>query len=168
MTTRAAPWYRQRWPWLLIMGPAVVVVASLATFWLAASTDDGVIAEDYYKRGLLVNKELDRVAKAAELGLSGVLRVAPDGAATFDLEGVSGAATAPGSVRVVIVHPTRAGQDRTAVLTRGPGGTYVGTIAPAPQGRALVTVEGDGWRLPMATAGAGLAEVRLGAPRKAP
>ena len=46
MTTLSipVPWYRQRWPWLLFAGPAIVVVASFATLWLAASSDDGVIA----------------------------------------------------------------------------------------------------------------------------
>ena len=60
------PWYRQRWPWLLFAGPAIVVVASFATLWLAASSDDGVIADDYYKRGLLINREIDRTARAIE------------------------------------------------------------------------------------------------------
>ena len=62
------PWYRQRWPWLLIAGPAIVVVASLVTAWLAASTDDGVIADDYYKRGLLINQELERTRAARPCG----------------------------------------------------------------------------------------------------
>ena len=25
------PWYRQRWPWLLMLGPMVVVVAGIST-----------------------------------------------------------------------------------------------------------------------------------------
>ena len=56
-TVRPGPvaWYRERWPWLLIAGPAIVVLASFTTLWLAAASDDGVIADDYYKRGLLIN-----------------------------------------------------------------------------------------------------------------
>jgi uncharacterized protein len=162
MTGAAVPWYRQRWPWLLIAGPAIVVVASFVTFWIAASTDDGVIADDYYKRGLLVNRDLEREARAAALGISGMLRVAPDGAATLELTG----GAAPATLRLLLAHPTRSGQDRAVVLTRGPGGVYVGTIAPPPAGRVLVTVEGDGWRLPTAQAGGLPVEVRVGAARK--
>jgi len=162
-----APWYRQRWPWLLIAGPATVVVAALFTAWLAASTDDGVIADDYYKRGLLVNKEIERAARADALNLSAVLRVAPDGAARLELDGLTDAAAAPSAVRVLIAHPTRAGRDRTVVLTRGPGGTYVGTIAPRPEGRWLVTVETEAWRLPTGAVGDGRGAVRLGAGRPA-
>lgn len=167
MTAELAPWYRQRWPWLLIAGPAFVVVASFATLWIAASTDDGVVADDYYRRGLLINKELDREARAGALGLSGVLRVAPDGAATFELAGFADPAKAPATVKLVLAHPTRAGQDRAVVLTRGPAGLYVGTIERPPAGRVLVSVEGDGWRLPTAHATAGLAEIRVGTARGA-
>ena len=52
---------RERWPWLLMAGPAIVVVAGFVTLYIAVSTDDGVIAEDYYKRGLLINRALARV-----------------------------------------------------------------------------------------------------------
>ena len=51
--TPAPPWYRQRWPWLLMAGPAIVVAASMVTLWLAATTDDAIVADDYYKRGLV-------------------------------------------------------------------------------------------------------------------
>src|SRR5438309_2026759 len=54
----ALPWYRERWPWLLFSGPFVVVIASLASAWLAVRSDDGVVARDYYKRGLLINRTL--------------------------------------------------------------------------------------------------------------
>ena len=63
------PWYRQRWPWLLMAGPALVVVASLYSGWLAVTSDDGVVADDYYKRGLSINRRLERVDRAAALKL---------------------------------------------------------------------------------------------------
>ena len=77
------------------------------------------------------------------------------------------AASAPAAVRVLVMHPTRAGADRAATLTRGPGGVYVGTIAPPPAGRWLVAVETDAWRLPTVQVAGGLDEVRLGAARTA-
>ncbi len=32
---RTQPWYREPWPWILMAGPATVVVAGLITAWLA-------------------------------------------------------------------------------------------------------------------------------------
>jgi len=106
------PWYRQRWPWLLIAGPAIVVIAALFTAWLAAATDDGVIADDYYKRGLLINKEIDRTSRAEAMHLAAVLRVDADGAATLAMTGFTDPAAAPTAVRVLVTHPTRAGHRR--------------------------------------------------------
>ena len=41
------PWYRYRWPWLLMIGPAIVVVAGAVTTALAIRTTDGLVADDY-------------------------------------------------------------------------------------------------------------------------
>lgn len=160
----AKPWYRQLWPWLLIAGPAAAVAGGMVTLWLAVATDDGVIVDDYYKRGLLVNRDLERVRRAEAMNLGAVLSVAPDGALRLALTGADTLAPAP-AVRVRLAHATRAGMDRTATLARGVDGRYAGSVAPVPPGRWLVTVETDQWRLPVAEVGGALAEVRLGAAR---
>lgn len=45
-------WWREPMMWLVLGGPAVVVVAGIATFVIAASNPDPLIARDYYSRGL--------------------------------------------------------------------------------------------------------------------
>ncbi len=47
--TAAAPWWRHGLVWMVIGGPAVVVVASIATFLVAASSPDPVVAHDSYR-----------------------------------------------------------------------------------------------------------------------
>ncbi|MCC7269385.1 MAG: FixH family protein, partial [Rhodocyclaceae bacterium] len=63
------PWYAHRWPWLLMAGPAVVVVAGIVTAWIAATTSDGLVADDYYKQGLAINQRLARQDAAAAMQL---------------------------------------------------------------------------------------------------
>jgi len=63
-------WWRHGHVWLVIAGPAAVVVASLATAWVAANGQDPVVAEDYYRRGLEMNKTL-AAEKAALPALQG-------------------------------------------------------------------------------------------------
>ena len=58
--TAPRPWYREPWPWILMAGPAVVVVAGFFTLWLAVSTSDGLVVEDYYKQGLAINRVFAR------------------------------------------------------------------------------------------------------------
>ncbi len=160
----AKPWYRNRWPWLLIAGPAIVVVAGFATAWLAWSTDDGVVADDYYRRGLVINKEIERGKRGVALGISAVLEVAPDGAMRLRLAGTTDAPPPP-AVRAKLTHATRTGWDRDTTLTRGADGVYRGGMAPLPPGRWLVAVETDAWRLPTVEVSGVVGEVRLGAAR---
>jgi hypothetical protein len=65
----APPWYRQRWPWLLMLGPALVLVAGGFTAWLAVTRQDAMVVDDYYKQGKAINQDLrrDRVASALRL-----------------------------------------------------------------------------------------------------
>ncbi|HEX9302250.1 MAG TPA: FixH family protein [Casimicrobiaceae bacterium] len=162
--TDGEAWYRQLWPWLLIAGPAIVVVAALATAWIAAATDDGVIADDYYKRGLMINKELDRTARADAMALGAVLHVAPDGAVRLEMSGFAKGA-APDAVTLTLVHPTRAGQDRGLTLKRDAEGAYIGTLVAPVQGRWHVAIDADAWRLVGAVTQGDLTEVRIGMAR---
>jgi uncharacterized protein len=52
------PWWKYGYVWLVIAGPAVVVVAAVVTAWLAMRSPDPVLAEDYYRRGVEINKTL--------------------------------------------------------------------------------------------------------------
>lgn len=52
----SSPWWRHGHVWLVIAGPAVVVVAATVTAWIAVHGADPVLAEDYYRRGLQLGK----------------------------------------------------------------------------------------------------------------
>jgi uncharacterized protein len=55
----SAPWWKFGHVWLVISGPAIVVVAGFATLWLAIARPDPVVAEDYYRQGIEINKTLE-------------------------------------------------------------------------------------------------------------
>ena len=57
------PWWRYGYVWMVIGGPAVVVVAGFYTLWLAISMPDPVLTEDYYQQGIDINKTLDGPSK---------------------------------------------------------------------------------------------------------
>ncbi len=52
------PWWKFGHVWLVIAGPAIVVVASFITFYLAITRSDPVLDEDYYQKGLHINQTL--------------------------------------------------------------------------------------------------------------
>ena len=115
MDKPSAPWYRHRWPWLLMLGPVAVLVAGFITMWISFSGADALVVDDYYKQGKAINQDLRRDRVAAELGLTASLRY--DAASGRLLGKVSGwsqaveatkAAQAVGEapLKVLLVHPT--------------------------------------------------------------
>jgi hypothetical protein len=56
----SGPWWRYPLVWMVVAGPAAVVVAGFATLWLAIRTPDPVVAGDYYRRGMEINQTLAR------------------------------------------------------------------------------------------------------------
>lgn len=57
-TPPARAWWKFGHVWLVIAGPAVVVVASFITLYIAVTRGDPVLDEDYYRKGLQINQTL--------------------------------------------------------------------------------------------------------------
>jgi hypothetical protein len=67
-----APWWTFGYVWLVIAGPAAVVVAGIATVWLTLAFPEQLVAEDYYRQGMDINKTLaTRRAQALAPALQG-------------------------------------------------------------------------------------------------
>jgi hypothetical protein len=58
LTTDTQPWWRYGYVWFILAGPAAVIVAGFITLVIAIRMPDPVLAEDYYRRGLNINKTL--------------------------------------------------------------------------------------------------------------
>ncbi|MGE8320033.1 MAG: FixH family protein [Comamonas sp.] len=58
------PWWKFLSVWLLLSGPALVVVAGVATAWIAARGQDPVIDDNYYQNGLNINQRLAQPQKS--------------------------------------------------------------------------------------------------------
>jgi len=137
------PWYRQPWPWLLMSGPAAVLVAGAVTLWIAAATADGLVAEDYYKQGLGINRILAREDAAGRLGISAEMSL-DRGSIVIRLKG-----DAPEALFVHLAHATRAGHDQRLRLVRTQAGVYQTRLEPLPAGRWHVVIEDPSgtWRI---------------------
>ena len=141
------PWYREPWPWIIMAGPAAVVVAGVVTAWIAFSGADGLVADDYYKQGLAINKVLAREQRAAELGLAAKARWdASSGALELALDARAGTVLPP-AVRLRLVHPTRSGHDKVVELASVAPGRYAGTLKLDTAGQWRAQVETAEWRL---------------------
>ena len=70
-TPQAQPWWKFGHVWMLIAGPAIVVVAGFVTLWLAMSRPDPVVAEDYYRRGVEINKTMAQPEQSLAPAIAG-------------------------------------------------------------------------------------------------
>ena len=140
MTTK--PWYRERWPWILMAGPMAVIAAGTATAVIAFTGADGIVADDYYKRGLAINRTLAREAKADALGLSADVHLEA-GKVWARIEARE---RLPERIQLTFSHPTRAGEDRVVFLARMPDGSYEAPLAGLANGRWRLILETPAWR----------------------
>ena len=51
-------WYREPWLLLVFGGPLLVILACIATIYLAITHPDPVVSKDYYREGVRINARL--------------------------------------------------------------------------------------------------------------
>ena len=146
-TADLRPWYREPWPWILAAGPFIVVVAGIYTAWLAVISNDGLVTEDYYRKGLSANQTIARSELASKLGLVAGVRIAGD-TLSVRMRASDKSFMMPPTLAVTISHPTRAGLDQFRVLA-GKGDLYSGEVRLPAAGHWLVLLEDERktWRL---------------------
>ena len=141
------PWYKEPWPWILMAGPGIVVVAGFVTAWLAVVSNDGLVVDDYYKQGLGINQRLQRDHTAGAMGLhADVMR---SGQQLRLLIGSTKDATLPEMISLKLAHPTQAGRDQLVKMTSEGQGFYSGQMTVEVAGRWVVSLEdpAGNWRL---------------------
>ena len=147
MNQEKIPWYREPYVWLLIAFPLLAVVGGFITLGLAIASNDGLVVDDYYKEGLMINRVLKRDQAAADLGLEAELQLAPQrDRFTLSMNGKP-AFTPPGVLKVSFLHATRKGFDQYVSVDKTGDNIYTSRIRPLIRGHWYVQIETDNWRL---------------------
>ncbi len=143
---RERPWYREPMLWLVIAIPALTVVGGLTTVVIAYLKSDTVVADEYRKEGLAINRDPTRDRAAQRLGVGATLGV-EGGTLLVRLE--PGSAPTPAQLVVLFSHATRAEQDRLVTLRATDDGRYAAPLAPLAAGHWYLELSpaDRGWRL---------------------
>ena len=130
-------------------GPAVVVVAGIITLWLAISSEDGLVEDDYHRQELAINQTLARERAGAEMQIQAQISFSADNARIrLSLTGRSGAEL-PRMAQLRLMHPTRTGKDQVVLLHASAPGLYQGRLSAPEAGRWLLRLSdaGQTWRV---------------------
>ena len=147
-TDSPRPWYTQPWPWLLMLGPVLVIIAGTYTCWLAFTRPDALVVDDYYMQGKTINQDLRRDRAAATLGLHATLRYDPAAARLVaTLQGFGKRLTS--ALRVHLVHSTQPEKDIVLTLAPDAAGNLTAALPMLEQTRWRVLIENPAreWRL---------------------
>lgn len=147
-TAPAAPWYAHRWPWLLMIGPLLVLVGGATAGYLAYSRPDAMVVDDYYKKGKAINQDLRRDRVASMMRIAFDARYSP-AAGTLSGEVASHGQPLAAPFRIRLAHATLPQKDMVLEARPDAGGHFSVPLPMLERARWQVVVEGPqaGWRL---------------------
>jgi hypothetical protein len=141
------PWFREPYVWMIIFIPFTAVIMGVVMINLAIKTNDGLVDDDYYKKGLEINRTLARDKAATTHGLSATMlfsavskriEVSVRSASTY---------TPPPYLELVFRHTTREGFDHFLHLERIGEGEYQSELPTFEAGHWRILITADDWRL---------------------
>ena len=146
--TEVQPWYRHRWPWFIMLGPFLAIVAGSYTGYLAFKHEDPLVVGDYYKRGKAINQDLSRDRAANALKLTATLH--------YDVAGavLGGTISSHGqpyrqALMLHLAHATLPEKDIKLALKPDADGAFSAPLPMLERTRWQVNIENDkgDWRL---------------------
>src|SRR5210317_2625682 len=127
-------WYHQKWLWFVLAPLIAVVIYASIFMYIAITTSDGIVKDDYYKIARGTNVDLSRVSAASDRGIKGELLV---DSLTGDLRlALSSNVAMPNELTLDLVHPSHQKYDQTITLRSVNGqGVYLGSLQANLEGK---------------------------------
>lgn len=115
------PWYREMWPWLLMLPPLASVAGGVTMVYLAVGTPEALVVEDYSRIEDITRERYAAERRALELGVAARVVLEPasgeEVAVSVELDG----AGAPEALVLALRHAAHPTADREVVLSRAAG-----------------------------------------------
>ncbi len=155
MSQTSKVWYKEPWPWFLMVGPAIVVVAGIATYYLAQKHNSDLVTDDYYKDGQYISMVLERDHAALNRNILVEVLINPDSDAAKVF--VSGNFDPKQPLNLLFIHPAKQALDQKVRLLQAADGKlsggkaeYNAVFKPLPNAQhwyVRVEDEANTWRV---------------------
>ena len=140
-------WYREPYVWFLIAIPLGAVIGGIITARLAVESNDGMVVDDYYKKGLEINRVLERDEAAEKLDIKADIQLSSEQNSFRIFLSGNDKFNAPGRVKVSFLYATRSGFDQRLSIEKQHDAFYQGRLQPLQKGHWYIQIETADWRL---------------------
>ncbi|WP_081588966.1 FixH family protein [Paraglaciecola psychrophila] len=114
-------WYKQFWPWFLIIVPLTSMVLSFTMMNLAFTGKDSMVIDDYYKEGRGINLKIKKLQQAKSLNISTKTQVFAD---YVEVIFISGEPENGEALILDFYHSTQKFKDFSVTVLRDANGVY--------------------------------------------
>ncbi len=114
-------WYKQFWPWFLIVVPLTSMVLSFSMMYLAFNGKDSLVIDDYYKEGRGINLKIHKLQQAKVLNILTKTQVSSD---YVEVNFINGAPDNGEALTLDFFHSTQKFKDFSVTLLRDANGMY--------------------------------------------
>ncbi len=144
-----APWYKQPWLWFILAPLIAVFIYGTFFLYMAITTHDGIVKDDYYKvaRGYFVDPTKSKKAQA--LGIVATLEI-DNLTGDLMLHYTSNTTELPAQLVLSIISPTHKKYDQVLTLKLVEGSqAYTGNLQTALKGKRYLMLEpqDSSWQL---------------------
>lgn len=147
MNERHVSWFQVPFMWLVVGIPVTAIAVGLGMLGFSIASFDGVVVDDYYKRGKEINRVLARDRNASALGVSANLKFdIPSGKIFLNIDSKA-ELTLPDQIDLLVLHPTQSGKDEVIKLKNVYGKSYIAPLPALAKSRWYFQLGTDQWRL---------------------
>lgn len=139
-------WYKQFWPWFLITVPAISIVLGFTIVYLAVTSENSMVSDDYYKEGKAINQSINKKRMAKQLNLIAGLKIDSDSVKVTFKQALPPDSAA---IKLDFFHATLEDKDFFVMLTRNAEGIYSGALPGSVDGKWRVTLTpfDESWKI---------------------
>ncbi|MGB5444557.1 MAG: FixH family protein [Psychromonas sp.] len=137
-------WFKQFWPWFLIILPLCAVIGGISTLIIATDNKPEMVVDDYYAQGKAINHDLTLIKNARAKNISALITQSGN-ELTINLTGVQ----EKSSIQLFLFHSTLSERDLSQLLTADGSGNYRYQSAQPLKGKWQMRIEpfDKSWRL---------------------
>ncbi|HEY5716030.1 MAG TPA: FixH family protein [Psychromonas sp.] len=137
-------WFKQFWPWFLIILPLCAVIGGVSTVIIATDNKPDMVEDDYYAKGKAINKDLTLIKNAQAKNISAFITQSGN-ELIINLRGVQDKS----SIHLFLFHSTLSKRDLSQLLTADGNGNYRYRTDQPLAGKWQIRIEpfDKSWRL---------------------